>query len=145
MDLQFQEITPENWRESPAVAPAQRGWVSDSMRLLARAYAYREQRSRAYLVCDGDCPVGMVLYYDCEALNAYDFSQLFIDEHCQGRGYGKATAEEVLRRMKADGKYHGVVLCYIEGNETARRLYEKLGFQPTGERDGDEIVMRLDW
>ncbi|MBQ9458489.1 MAG: GNAT family N-acetyltransferase [Oscillospiraceae bacterium] len=143
--IRLAEITPENWRENPAVAPSQRRWVSDCMRLLARAYAYREARSKAYLVCEGENPAGMVLYYDCEALDAYDFSQLYIDEHCQGRGLGEAAAREVLRRMKADGKYRAAVLCYIEGNEAARRLYEKLGFRPTGERDGDEIVMRLDW
>ena len=32
---------------------------------------------------------------------------------------------------------------YIDGDEAARRLCEKCGFAPTGERDEDEIVMRL--
>ncbi len=46
--------------------------------------------------------------------------------------------------MRADGRWSQVCLCYIEGDEPARRLYEKLGFRPTGEADGDEIVMVLD-
>ena len=33
------------------------------------------------------------------------------------------------------------IFGYIEENEAARRLYEKLGFRETGEADGDEVVM----
>lgn len=143
--IRLEAITPENWRLGLEVSEAQRGYVSDGMRLLARAYAFRESGSAAFVICAGDVPVGMALYYGCEELNAYDFSQLFIDERYQGRGYGLAAAEEILLRMKDDGRYNSAALCYIEGNEPARRMYEKIGFRPTGERDGDEIVMRYDW
>ena len=44
--------------------------------------------------------------------------------------------------MEADGKYDEVVLCYIEGNEEARRLYEKAGFLPTGDAEEGEIIMK---
>ena len=47
-----------------------------------------------------------------------------------------------MDELKADGRYDKVILCYIEGNETARKLYESFGFTETG-RDGDEIVMQL--
>ena len=43
--------------------------------------------------------------------------------------------------MERDGKFDKVTLCYIDGNEAAKRMYEKLGFHPTGERDGDEILL----
>ena len=43
--------------------------------------------------------------------------------------------------MERDGKYDKAVLCYIDGNEAARNMYEKLGFHLTGERDGNEIIM----
>ena len=48
----------------------------------------------------------------------------------------------LLEAMKADGKYNKVVLCYLEGNEAAKRLYEKFGFVGA-ERDEDEIIMEL--
>ena len=35
-----------------------------------------------------------------------------------------------------------VVLCYIEGNEAAKKLYEQFGFIET-DRDEDEIIMEL--
>ena len=134
-------VDPENWRLGLKVSESQKRFVSDDMRLLARAYAYRESRSNAYVIYNDDVPVGMALYYDCDELNAFDFSQIFIDERYQGKGFGIEAAQQILDIMKSDGKYDKVVLCYIDGNEAAKNMYEKLGFCLTGERDEDEIIM----
>ena len=139
--IRLEPIGPENWRESLSVAEEQKHYMSSPERILARAYAYREERSRALMILNGGTPVGMALYYDCEELKAYDFSQLFIDERYQGNGYGEQAARLILDEMRRGGRYKKAVLCYIEGNDAARGLYEKLGFRETGERDGDEIIM----
>lgn len=55
-------------------------------RCRARAYAYRDENSRAYFLYEGETAVGMGLYYDCPELGAYEFSQFFIDQRYQGRG-----------------------------------------------------------
>ena len=140
--IHLEDITPDNWREELKVSKEQERYVSDAMKILARAYAFRNQRSYACIIYEEGEPIGMALYYDCDELQAYDFSQLFIDERYQGRGYGKMAAKLILDRMRKDGKYSEVVLCYIEGNKAAKELYEKLGFYHTGEADEDEIVMR---
>ena len=139
--IRLKMVDPENWRLGLKVSESQKCFVADDMRLLARAYAYRESRSNAYIIYESDVPVGMALYYDCDELNAYDFSQIFIDERYQGQGLGTEAAQQILNIMKSDGKYNKVVLCYIDGNKVAKNMYEKLGFYLTGERDGDEIVM----
>ncbi len=141
--IRLEPITPDNWRPDLSVREEQKAFVSDCNRILARAWAYREHGSRAFLICRDDTPVGMALYHDIEDWQAYDLSQLFIDRRYQGRGYGQAASELLLRSMREDGRYDRAVLCYIEGNEAARRLYEKLGFTHTGESDGEEIVMEL--
>ena len=105
-------MNEENWRIPFGLKEAQKQYVSDPHKLLARAWAYRKQRSRAYMIYVDETPVGMALYYDLAQAKAYDFSQFFIDGGYQGRGYGE----------EAD-------------------LYEKLGFRETGEVDEDEIVM----
>lgn len=122
------------------VSESQKNYVSDSYAMLARAYAYREQRSRAFVIYNDDTPVGMGMYHDCPDLDAFDLSQIFIDERYQGKGYGKAATKLVLDAMKQDGKYSKAVLCYIEGNEAAKRLYEQFGFVEI-DRDEDEIIM----
>jgi len=124
------------------VAQSQKNYVSDSYAMLARAYAYRNERSRAFVIYDDEIPVGMGMYHDCPDLDAYDLSQIFIDERYQGKGYGKAATQLVLDAMKQDGKYSKVVLCYIEGNDAAKKLYEGFGFVET-DRDEDEIIMEL--
>ena len=134
-------INPDNWRLGLKVSEEQKSFVSDSMKLLARAYAYRNSRSNAFVIYNDSIPVGMALYYDCDEINAYDFSQLFIDERYQGNGFGIEAARQILEIMGTDGKYDKVILCYIDGNEAARSMYEKLGFRLTGECDGNEIVM----
>ena len=141
--IRLETITPENWRPGLSVREDQRSFVSDSAGILARAYAYRENRSQAYVIYNEDLPVGMAMYHDLEDLKAYDFSQFFIDQRYQGNGFGYEAARQILQIMKSDGKYDKVVLCYIEGNDAARRLYEKLGFHLTGDADGDEIIMEL--
>lgn len=136
------DITPDNWRSGLKVAPEQERYVANSAVMLARAYAYRNQRSRAFLIYADETPVGMGLYYDLPDMECYDFSQLFIDERYQGKGYGKEATEMILNAMRADGKYKKVDLCYIDGNEAAKKLYESFGFAET-DRDEDEIIMEL--
>lgn len=136
------DIDPDNWRLGLKVAESQKTYVANTAVMLARAYAYRNQRSRAFVIHDDETPVGMGLYYDCPELDSYDFSQLFIDERYQGRGYGKAAVGLVLDALKQDGKYSKVDLCYIEGNDAAKKLYEKFGFVEI-DRDEDEIIMEL--
>ncbi|MBQ2668066.1 MAG: GNAT family N-acetyltransferase [Clostridia bacterium] len=142
--LYLEEINPGNWRLGLKVAKEQENYVASDFRMLARAYAYREYRSKAFVIYNDATPVGMAMYYDCDELSAYDFSQLFIDERYQGNGYGYAAAAQIVERMKADGKFRKIILCYIEGNEAARKLYEKIGFYHTGEVDDDEIIMQMD-
>ena len=139
--IRLETINPDNWRLKLKVSEAQKGFVADSTTMLARAYAYRESRSKAYVIYNDTLPVGMALYYDCAELNAYDLSQLFIDERYQGNGFGIEAAKQILDKMKSDSKYDRVTLCYIDGNEAAKNMYEKLGFRLTGDRDENEIIM----
>lgn len=119
--IRLENITPKNWRLGLRVSEAQRGFVSDDMKLLARAYAYRENGSKAFVVYCDETPVGMALYHDCKELGAYDFSQLFIDEKYQGKGYGFKAAELVIDMMKKERRFDKIILCYIEGNEAGKK------------------------
>ena len=139
--IRLETVNPDNWRLRLKVSDAQKSFVADSATMLARAYAYRESRSKAYVIYNDTLPVGMALYYDCAELNAYDLSQLFIDERYQGNGFGIEATKQILDKMKSDSKYDKVMLCYIDGNEVAKNMYEKLGFKLTGDRDEDEIIM----
>ena len=131
--IRLEPIGPDNWREELAVREDQREFVSEPNKILARAYAYRE----------GSTLVGMLMWYDYPEQERYVFSQLFIDQRYQGRGLGEQAARMALDEMRADGRFPRVVLCYITGNESARSLYEKLGFRLIKTVE-DENIMLLD-
>ena len=141
--IHLEDITPNNWRMGLKVEKSQRAYVSDSTGILARAYAYRENRSRAFMIYADEVPVGMGLYYDIPEWESYDLSQFFIDERYQGHGYGTAAMKQILRELQEDGRYQQVTLCYLEGNQAARCFCERLGFAES-DRDEDEIIMKRD-
>lgn len=80
----------------------------------------------------------MLLYYAWE--DAYIISQLLIDKHYQGKGYGKAAMELVLAKIQAEGKYTKMLTCYCEGNIAAQNLYTSLGFVEYN-REENEILL----
>ena len=139
--IHLETVTPDNWRLGLQVRDDQHNYVSDSAGILARAYAYRNNRSQVFIIYNDDLPVGMGMYYDLDDFNAYNLSQFFIDQRYQGKGFGYEAVNQILRLMREDGKYDKVVLCYVDGDEAAKSLYEKLGFYSTGEADGDEVIM----
>lgn len=140
--IYLEEINDKNWRTPLSVRQCQRSYVADKTTLLARAYVYRNQGSQVKMIYKDETPIGMLLFYECPEARAYEFSQLFIDEKYQGNGYGIVAAQLALDIMEKERKYDKVELCYMEGNKAARCLYEKLGFEATGEADEDEIIMR---
>lgn len=140
--IRLEHIDAGNWRIPLCVAKEQERYVANTTTILARAYAYRNDRSQALLIYEDDTPIGMVMYHDEDSLDAYIFSEILIDERFQGKGYGTTATKLVLDRMKEDGRYHKVVLCYIEGNDAAKKLYEGFGFAEI-DRDEDEIIMEL--
>lgn len=142
--IHLEPVNPDNWREPLAVREDQRHFVSDGAWTLARAWAYREYNSVAKVIYSDDEPVGMLMYYDWQEEKMYVFSQLFIDRRWQGRGFGRRAVELALDEMRAAGRYSRVVLCYVEGDEPAMRLYQSLGFVHTGEADEGEIEMLLE-
>lgn len=64
---------------------------------------------------------------------------LMVDRSEQGHGVGRTATETLLRWLSEHG--HPVVrLSYHPGNSGAARLYQALGFRPTGAMEDDELV-----
>lgn len=134
------DIDDENGCDDLEVAEDQKGYVCSSLVMLARAWLHRKKRPRVFNVYDGDTAVGMGMYLDDPEKEAYDFCQLFIDKNYQGRGYGKAAVQLVLEKMRKEGKYQKVSMCYVEGNDASRKLFEQFGFVEVS-HPWDEIFM----
>lgn len=57
-----------------------------------------------------------------------------VDEAARGRGVGEALTRACIDRARADGRAR-IVLFTLPAMTTAHRLYERLGFERSPERD----------
>jgi diamine N-acetyltransferase len=96
----------------------------------------------------GDEPVGFVmLSWDVTPtpgiLGPWFLWRLLIDARHQRRGYGRAAMSEVIELVRANGATE-LLTSYQPGEGGPLPFYERLGFEPTGEVDDGEVVLRLD-
>ena len=66
-----------------------------------------------------------------------------IDRAHQGKGYGRAAMEAVIAMMADRVGCEEIVTSFNPANAVAFGLYTSLGFQPTGEIEDDEPLLRL--
>lgn len=104
----------------------------------------------AYAAELGSAPAGLVGAFAPEPGTA-ELVSMWVHPEARGRGVGRALVETVVRWARAEG-HQRVHLWVTETNRTARRLYERCGFTPTGERqplpshpEWAEIAMAFDF
>jgi diamine N-acetyltransferase len=142
--LQLEAITPENVGAACRlkVRPQQEDFVAPVAWSLAEAYASPEI-AWPRLVRDGDDVVGFVMAgFDPQSpVEAFRCGvwRLNIAADRQGRGYGRFAVESVLAEARRRGQDRATVL-WIPGEHGPQDFYLKLGFQPTGEVMGDQVV-----
>ena len=144
MNVTLQPINENNFLDAfhLELAPGQEAFVSSPIRSLAQAYVYRNQCT-PFGIYDSDTMVGYVMViYDYD-VPEYDVWHLMIDAQYQHRGFGRAAMEQVLAYIAAKpfGDSSRVAMTCHERNTAALRLYESLGFSPTGMRDGAEVEL----
>ncbi|HEX7221940.1 MAG TPA: GNAT family N-acetyltransferase [Candidatus Limnocylindrales bacterium] len=96
----------------------------------------------------GDEPVGFVMLSwnvtpQPGIIGPWFLWRLLIDERFQGRGFGRGALRLVVELIRAEGATE-LLTSYQPGDGEPWPFYEKLGFVPTGEIDGTEVVLRLD-
>jgi RimJ/RimL family protein N-acetyltransferase len=67
-----------------------------------------------------------------------------IDADYQGMVYGTAALPGLIELIVERHGCSELFLGYEPNNDVTSRLYARLGFAPTGERTGGEIVARVD-
>ncbi|WP_034849287.1 GNAT family N-acetyltransferase [Clostridium hydrogeniformans] len=146
MNIHFESINPNNWRSfnSLKVKENQKIFVSSNVKIMARAFAYRECNSQVHGIYEGGTPIGVLSQYDLKEGDKLlcVLDQFMISGEHQGKGYGKKVMDLWIDSIKNEGKYELIILCYIKGNEMAKKLYLNIGFYHTEEKDEEEIIMK---
>lgn len=145
-ELKLRKIDESNFIEcfNLSLGEGQDRFVSHPIRSLAQAYVYYNQCT-PFGIYSNDTIVGyvMVIYdYDEETYNIW---HMMIDEKYQGKGYGSIAIKLCIDYIKSKpfGSSKDVILTCNIDNSIAIHIYEKIGFKDTGERDDNELVMKL--
>jgi diamine N-acetyltransferase len=119
-------------------------FVSHPIRSLAQAYIYYNQCTPFAIYKDNTIVGYVMVIYDYDE-ETYNIWHMMIDETHQGKGYGSEAVKLCIDYIKSKpfGKSNDIILTCNTNNTHAIHIYEKLGFKDTGERDEDEIIMRL--
>jgi len=87
-------------------------------------------------------PVGFVMY--CLNFNHSRFQafimRLMVDEHFQGKGYGREIMDQVLGVFRSNDRIKNIGISYEPENVGARNLYASLGFLAPGEMIEGEVL-----
>ncbi|MFI1991929.1 GNAT family N-acetyltransferase [Actinoplanes sp. NPDC020271] len=150
--MRLEKITPDTFEAALAVSvrPDQGDLVEPVVKSLAEAYMFHEY-AWPRLIVDGDRPVGFVMAFldipwdpkrDADDRRSGVW-RLNIAADAQGSGYGRFAAESVVDEIRARGGTRAYVTWEArDGGPEA--FWLRLGFRPTGERSGGQIVGVLD-
>ncbi|WP_197093951.1 GNAT family N-acetyltransferase [Nonomuraea sp. SBT364] len=132
-----------NWRAVADIAPldGQRRHVA----ALAARYlvlSMREDTWNSLAVHAGDAVVGHVMW-GVDEDGSHWIGGMVIDGPEQGKGLGRALLRTLTAWLAAQEGCWAIRLAYHPDNVVAARLYESLGFVPTGAADGEEIIAEL--
>ena len=143
MTITLRDIDRENFRAAIKleVNDDQKNFVAPNVYSIAQSKV--EPAYNVQAVYDGEEMVGFCMYGWDEEDGCHCLGRLMIDKNQQGKGYGRAATEEVIRRLKAESGCQQVMLSVNPANTNAQALYESLGFVKTGEVSHGEEVMRL--
>ena len=116
-----------------------------------RQYAETEEEApgvaRPFAICADEKPVGFcMLIFDPEEDDEddrYFIWRFMIDKNEQGKGYGQAALQEIIKYFRENGADR-LFLSTEPENELGLHVYHKAGFRETGIIDsGEAVLMRM--
>lgn len=151
MDVSLREINDDNRAAVLAlgVAPDQERFVGRVADALADAAAYPQANAWYRAVYSGDTPVGFVMLswnvvpQPPDIIGPWFLWKLLVDRRYQGRGLGAEVVRRVAAIVRAEGATE-LLTSYVPAEGGPAGFYERLGFVPTGDVDGEgEPIVRL--
>ena len=126
---------------SKQMAPGQEKMVAPNAVSIAQAH-FNEKAWFRGIYAD-DTPVGFVMLYDDPDTPQYFLWRLMIAGPHQGKGYGREAIEKLIEYVRGRPGATELKTSYMPMPGGPWPFYQSLGFEPTGEMEGDEVVIRL--
>lgn len=143
----LREITAATVRRitNLSVKPEQRRLVATNAESLAEALFTPEAWYRAIYL--GDEPVGFVMLFDesqCKTVKEQPelwVWRLMVDANHQRGGIGRSALRLVIDHARGKRAFSRLLLSHVAAEGSAETFYRSLGFIPTGQVEGGEVVM----
>jgi diamine N-acetyltransferase len=141
--VSLREVTAQTVRDicNLSVAPGQEHFVAPNSVSIAEAYFCEKAWFRAIYV--DETPVGFLMLYDDPQKPEYHLWRFMIADGHQGKGYARRAMELLIEHVGRRPMAEELLLSYVPGEGSPEGFYRGLGFDPTGEVDEGEVVMRL--
>lgn len=151
MNVHLKVVTRENWENTLKlqVKENQRKFVPTVAVSLAKVYIKPDGDNVEYIpyaIYKDDLMVGFIMHAVVrETSDMYWINGFIIDQKQQGNGYGKAALKESIYLIKNKfKKCKEIRLTVHKDNISAKKLYERYGFESLGhEYDGEQVYRLL--
>lgn len=143
--INFRKITEENFDAIIKMKrPEGENLVASNAFSLAQAWLYRDDGDVfPFAIYNDDAVVGFILLEEDMEEKRLDLWRIMLPPENEGKGYGTAAVKLLIQYAKDSGRYKSIGLLCGPKNYNARHIYDKLGFQPTGEICYGDVEMRL--
>ena len=144
-EVSLREITSETvvqiCKLSDALSEQEQKMVAPNAISIAQAHFSDKAWFRA--IYADEMAVGFVMLYDDSENPEYFLWRLMIAGPYQGKGYGRKAIELLVEYVKTRPRARELSTSYVPIEGGPEGFYRKMGFEPTGEVDDGEIVVRL--
>ncbi|HUH97587.1 MAG TPA: GNAT family N-acetyltransferase [Anaerolineales bacterium] len=144
--VSLREITAETVRQicslSDTLSAAQNKMVAPNAISIAQAHFNKFAWFRA--VYADEEPVGFIMLYDNPEEAEYFLWRFMIAAPYQRMGFGSRAMELLFEYIKTRPNARQLGVSCGEGEASPEEFYKKLGFMRTGEKEGDEVVLRIE-
>ncbi len=150
--ISLREITEDNFEEimNLQVKPEQHQFVAPNAKSMVEAHYSKYAWMRG--IYANEKPVGFIMLADpvsgeegeSAKYNGWYFLwRLMIADGQQGHGYGRHALDALCEYVRSRPDAHYLVSSYEPGEGGPKDFYLKYGFEPTGEKMGNEHVIRF--
>ena len=144
-EVSLREITSETvvqiCKLSDTLSEQQQKMVAPNAISIAQAHFSDKAWFRA--IYADEMAVGFIMLYDDSENPEYFLWRLMIAGPYQGKGYGRKAIELLVEYVKTRPGARELSTSYVPIEGGPEGFYRKMGFEPTGEVDDGEIVVRL--
>ncbi|AYC28460.1 GNAT family N-acetyltransferase [Paenisporosarcina cavernae] len=140
----LKKVDESNYRAVLALTTddSQSDFVASNAISLAQAWVFYD-KARPFAIVNEETIVGFIMFDYLKEAREVEIWRLMIGTEFQGKGYGKQALVAAIELLKNENKFDRVQINYVKENAGAKHLYQKLGFEETGEMEGNEVVMKL--